>query len=160
MLVSSRGVRALTGQTVELRMLRVMVAEGIDPVGFVSQQLTAADVQSATLVLTATREQRRAVTRLVPASLDRTFTLVQVERLLGRLEKTRELPASLPALVRLMAQARGVWAPSGEQHDDIPEPHGQSDHAYRAVARQLRTSTRPLIRALVGPEPSEDVTDQ
>jgi protein-tyrosine phosphatase len=150
--VTSRGVEAMVGAPIDRQMLRVLTAENIDALGFASRQLTAADVESATLVLTASRDQRRTVTRLVPAALDRTFTLAQLERLLGGLQDAQvAVGPSLPELVRLAAGARGVWEPSRRHRDDIPDPHGGSDAAYRQAARRLRASTGTLLRMLAAP---------
>lgn len=147
--VTSRGIEAMVGQPVDRQMLRVLTAENIDALGFESRQLAAADVESATLVLTASRDQRRAVTRLVPAALDRTFTLAQIERLLVGLRDAHvDVGPSLPDLVRLAAGARGVYGPSRRDQDDIPDPHGGSDSAYRQAARRLRAATRTLVRTL------------
>lgn len=147
--VTSRGVEALVGKPVDRHMLRVLTGENIDALEFVSRQLTVADVQSATLVLTASRDQRRIVTRLVPDALNRTFTLVQLERLLVGLQDAGVVVGpSLPDLVRRAAGARGVYGPSRRDHDDIPDPSGGSDFAYRQAARRLRASTQMLLRTL------------
>lgn len=147
--VSSRGIEALVGQPIDRQMLRILTADNLDARSFVSRQLMPKDVISATLVLTASRDQRRVVTRLVPSALGRTFTLAQLERLLVGLQHAQvEIDTSLPRLVQQAAGARGVWGPSRRNQDDIPDPHGGSDSAYRQAARQLRASIGTLLTAL------------
>ncbi len=101
-------------------------------------------IASAELVLTAAREHRAAVVRLVPAAQAYTFTLSQAARIANwrtQLADGQPLegwpPAEAGALARLRALVRELDAgrgraplPAAEDGDDVPDPHeGVAPHA-------------------------------
>src|SRR5688500_1096387 len=79
--VASAGTGALEGQPmdpVEAETMRSLF--GSDD-GFAAHRLTADQVRTADLVLTATREHRAATVRLAPQASRRSFTLREFSRL-------------------------------------------------------------------------------
>lgn len=131
-----------------------------------SRRLTAADVRQASLVLTAAREHRQAVLRLMPAAQAHTFTLAQAARLADwRSRQDVARPDGAEARVRLawlvheLEGARGLAPlPVRESEDDVPDPHVDPTSHEQAM-RQVYDAVHSLARLLTGdPFPSPVVS--
>jgi protein-tyrosine phosphatase len=148
--VESAGVAATPGQEMDPNTAAVLREHGLAPVGFRSQALTKELAQTADLVLTMTREQRRAVLELEPRGLRKTFTLTEAADLLGEAD-VRGL-----SLTPLAERARriGVQLDAARAHrttrssDDIADPIGQRESVHREVAERIETALRPLADVL------------
>lgn len=133
--VSSAG----TGMQPELVMPSEVVEQSLrfggDPSGHVPRQLDRELVADADLILTATREHRSAVARLLPRASRITFTVPQFARLVSETE-----PAADPwRLVAEVAAERGlVPPPENADDDDIEDPYRRSSETYERVGEQIR----------------------
>lgn len=128
---------------------KVLRERGADPSGFRSRRLSTPMVQSASLILTATRIHRAAVAQLDPGSTDRVFTLREFARLMGSLPASVRSPASGPdptALVRAMEYLQPGHR-GGGRHDDLADPIGMPLVAVRRCADIIEQS----IMAILGP---------
>ena len=95
-------------------------------------------------MLVASADQREAVLGLVPAALRSTFTIREAGRIADRLAAMPQ-PASIDEMrdrVALLARNRTV-EPHSAGDDDIIDPQGKDDEAYRLMARQ---EVPPLAR--------------
>ncbi len=152
--VSSAGTHAVVGHGMSVPMVPLVEAAGADASGFAARQLTADLVRGADLVLTLTRQHRSAVVELAPATVRRTFTLRELERLLAHvdpsaLQAAGATPAQrLRALPALAASVRHV-APRGD--DDVVDPIGGGDALYRTSFAQLSPGVTALADALLHP---------
>lgn len=151
--VTSAGIAAMAGAPMTPQMATLVADAGGRPEGFVSRQLTEDMVATADLVLTATRDHRGEVLALHPPALRRTFTLREFVRL-ARTVNPLALPpapavARFRALIPLAMDARTTHhAPRTE--DDIDDPYGRDDAAYRRAFGQLLPAVHGLLDLAVG----------
>lgn len=78
--VYSGGTGTMDGRMMTPETIRVVMAYGGDPGGFRSSEITVAAIQSADLVLTATRAHRSDVVTMEPSALRRCFTMTEFAR--------------------------------------------------------------------------------
>lgn len=132
-----------------------------------STQLTDVDVKSAELIIAASRDERAAIARMVPASRTHTFTLKEAVAL-GALAfdaQERERVAAntadgrtLSAYAELLHQRRGrvpvtprgrfgavraLWA-SGDDPQDIPDVHHGGARRHRETLQDARSLVATL----------------
>ncbi|MEV1128812.1 hypothetical protein [Agromyces sp. NPDC049794] len=147
--VTSAGLGAPVGSAMGRRAKAIAEALGADGTRHRAAQITEAYLRGADLVLVSSGDQRDSVLALVPGALVRTFTIREA----GRVAETLpEWPAphsvdELRARVLAIADNR-VTAGSGE--DDIVDPQGKDDEAYRQMAREEVPALAELARALFG----------
>jgi protein-tyrosine phosphatase len=136
---------------------RQVRARGGDVDGFVCRKVSAPDVESSDLILTATAEQWHSVVaggrRDVAA---RTFVLGEFGRLLPAV-RLDALPAFAPspeavsargvALVAEVARVRGGRSP--RPGDDLDDPWGLGDAYFTRVADEIVVTVRALASALL-----------
>jgi protein-tyrosine phosphatase len=153
LVVSSAGIGAMAGAPMTEQMAKLVANAGGQPDGFVSRQLTEDMVAEADLVLTATREHRGEIVALHPPALRKTFTLREFVRLAGTVNPV-VLPAApavarFEALIPLALDARTTHhAPRAE--DDIDDPYGRDDAAYRRAFGQILPAVHGLLDLAVG----------
>lgn len=151
--VSSAGTAAMVGAAMTPETAAIVAALGHDADGFQARQLTSSLVQRADLVLALTRDHRSAVVELHPAAVRRTFTLRELARLVALVEPS-ELPGAgattadrLRALVPLAAVRRGL-VPALPADDDVPDPYGRGEAAYRKTFTLLVPAVETLVAAV------------
>lgn len=148
--VASAGTSALEGASMTSSAIEVMSELGLDCSTFRAAALTPNMVQSAALVLTATRDHRAHAVGLVPSATRRAFTMMEFARLVeitnvGALHRN----GRLEDLVADVARSRGtVVVP--EDEDDIIDPVGQPKHVYRACRESIRVCVDGIAPVLEG----------
>ena len=150
--VESAGTHAVVGAGVSTPMVPLLTAAGASADGFAARQLTPAVLGDVDLVLALTRSHRSAVVEHAPAAVRRTFTLLELARLLAHVD-----PAALHAAgatpgerVRaLPALAAGVRHLAGTGDDDVVDPIGRSDAVYRDSFNSLAPAVDTLAAALL-----------
>ena len=150
--IAIAGTAAVAGPMDE-RSAQALRELGGDPAGASGRPVTPELSAGADLVLTMTREQRRAVLQVDPRGLRRVFTLAEASGLLGLADRTGL--ALLPPDERareLAARLNGARAyrPGGPD-DDIRDPIGQPLEAHREVAARIAEELRPLADVLLAP---------
>jgi protein-tyrosine phosphatase len=121
--VVSAGTRARAGDPAAEASQRLAGARGLDLSSHRSRPVTPDLVRSAELVLTMSERQRDACATLVAGAAARTFTLRELARLVGSLDRDE---AERDPLARLrwlrdqghLARPRSLPAPSAEDVDD------------------------------------------
>ncbi len=142
--VLSAGTRAVVGHPMSEPMAALVEEAGASAAGFTARQLTPAVLQGVDLVITATRGHRAAVVELAPALVRRTFTLLELGRLLTVVPPEGATPGErLLAVPAAAARARTAVRP-GE--DDVVDPIGQPAAVYRHSFDQML----PAVEALAG----------
>jgi protein-tyrosine phosphatase len=163
--VSSAGADARDGSTRCARSRRLLATHVEDDEATWtarSHRLTVDDLHAADLVLTASREHRASIARLLPAARSHTFTLRQAARAAGEIAGG-ELPSVVPLppagdvrgrLRWLVAELDAVRGPVGDPlDDDVPDPHvvGDAEHepamALMAAAVADLAALVRLVRA-------------
>ena len=154
--VSSAGVDARDGATRCARSRSLLSTYGVDDVELWTtgaRRLTAEDVRSADLILTASREHRAAVARLLPAAQTRTFTLRQAARAAhgiaaGPLPSVVPLPPADDARAQLrwfVAELDAARGPVDDPlDDDVPDPHVVGDAEHVRAMTLMTTAVADL----------------
>lgn len=149
--VSSAGTHALIGQPFSPPMDRLVKEGGVDPAGFRARLLTASLLQQADLVLGMTREHRAAAVDLAPATVRRSFTLLEYARLLLQIDPDL-LPAGSPAerarasLPLAAAQRRRT----GASDDDVADPYRRAETAYALAFAEIKQAVTSIAAVLNG----------
>lgn len=162
LLVESAGVRAPQAAPLERNTFRVLNERGIQLDGFASRQLQLSMVESAGLVLTASRSQRLVIGQEMPAAYGRTYTLREFADLLQEVD-----PARLPVdpvhraaqVVTLAREIRGVRAPLLPDQIDIDDPIGQRLPAFRRCLDTVLAAVAPILSVLA-PEVEADPDEE
>lgn len=124
--------------------------------GHHSRLLDATMLRAADLVLTATREHRSAVVRLLPAAIGRTFTMLQFARLSGMVPPLHGAdPAELGRELVVEAKAaRPLLQPVPPEEDDLPDPMGGPLEEFERCAARLDEVVAAIVAPLhVAPAP-------
>jgi protein-tyrosine phosphatase len=150
----SAGTHARCGDPMHPRAAQVLRDLGADATGFASRPLDPQLLAGAGLVLAATREQRAACVRLVPAVIGRTFTIRQFGRLAGAIDPvavTGTQPGQrLGATLAAMARVRATLQPSPDG-DDLADPVGGTARDMRDCATRIQMWLRPALGLIAGP---------
>lgn len=152
--VRSAGVHAVVGSPAATRSREEAAARGLDLSSHRAEQLVAADVADADLVVTMTERQRDHAARLVTGAAARVFSLVELARLCRALPDGTAEPA--PVRVRIRdavgrAHALRATVPAGARPEDVDDPYGGPDAAYARMAREVERLVRDVARPLLGP---------
>ncbi len=152
--VHSAGTRAMVDRGMEDRVALALAGRGGDPSGFRARQVSAALVESATLVLTATRAHRGAVGKLVPAARRRIFTVRDFAHLVSEAESLYAGPAPEDAgdwvalVAETAASRRGLAPPLSRAEADIVDPMGREDEVVTTMTQQVEAALPAIVRAL------------
>jgi len=149
--VTSAGLRAPVGSSMGSRARRIAEALGADGSRHRAAQITEDAIRTADLVLVSSALQRETVLGLVPAALHSTFTIREAGRIAEHLPELNA-PSSAEEMrdrVTTLAQNRSVGAASSGD-DDIVDPQGRDDDAYRLMARQEVPSLAQVAGLLFG----------
>jgi protein-tyrosine phosphatase len=137
--VSSAGVMGWRDAPVDSMVVLELERLGVSADDFCSRPLERQMVESADLILTATRAQRSEVAGRVPNALRRNFTLLEFVALVDGVE------ADSPAdLVHAAVQRRNDA--SGDV--DLPDPFRQPPAVHRAVADQVAAAVHVIADRL------------
>jgi protein-tyrosine phosphatase len=154
--VTSAGTRAVVGAPLVAPMVTLLADRVAGTGTFRARQLRADLVRGADLVLTMTRRQRGRVVELAPAVVRRTFTLRELARLLADVDPQDLSVGTLVDRLRQVvpaaaAQRRYVADP---RTDDIADPYGRDDEAYRRAFSEIVDAVDVVARAVApdGPE--------
>lgn len=162
--VSSAGAKAVVGAPAcpeAQNWLQEQYAPGrrsrhaSSPLDHAARQLTPDLVSGASLILTATRDQRATVIRLLPGAQTYTFTLAQAARIAGwqtaqGAQAPKRSADRFAWLVRTLHEGRGsAPRPDDEADDDLPDPHEhQGTHAE--MLPRAYSSIATIAHLLVG----------
>jgi protein-tyrosine phosphatase len=151
-LVESAGTWGHSGSPMEPHAVTTLRDWGVDGSDFRARELVAEHVAGADLVLTATREHRAAAVVLQPRAAARTFTLRELARLAGAVER---LEATDPVeraheLVRVAAGKRGLVLPATPRDDDLADPYQGPASGFEVCADLVAASLRAPLDLLAG----------
>jgi protein-tyrosine phosphatase len=149
--VSGAGTWARDGHPMEPYAEQVLRERAADPADFAARALTQQLVAGSDLVLTATREHRGEVVNLVPAAVRRTFTLLELARVVDRLPTA---PGPVPSDPVGRMRGSVAWASQNrvpaDTDDDLADPLGAPVDTYRHRADQIETAGAKVVTLLSG----------
>lgn len=150
--VSSAGTYAVVGAPVSGPSADLLRAQGVSADGFAARQVTAGDLAEADLVLGMTAEHRAAVVGLYPQALRYSFTLLELARLTAAAKVSWDTEAQSPQdrLAALLAAVPGARSRVERGADDISDPYGLGEEAYRAAYELIAPAVEALAEALTG----------
>lgn len=136
LVVSSVGTHARAGEPMHPAAAQVLRERGAYADRFESRLLTPPILAKPDLVLTATREQRAACLRMVPAAAHRTFTLLQFAAL------------RVPALAGAGPGTGWTTGPVRPDDHNLADPVGGPVEAFRACAEEIERALDALIEVI------------
>lgn len=137
--VASAGVRGWDRQPMDTMARMELLRLGHSAETFQSHAIDSYLVDSADLILTATRAHRSDVLALNPQALRRTFTLVEFAAL------TSLVDGSTPSELVAQAALRRSQAPADA---DIGDPYRRGPQVHRAVADQIAAAVETVSARL------------
>jgi len=135
--ISSAGVRAVEGATMDALAVKELERLGGSADGFVARQLTRAMMREADLVLAVTRALRSRALEDEPAALRRTFTLREFATL-ARLLQPEGSPEAF------VAKAAGHRWAVGSNDYDLADPTEGARRRHREVADLIADSSSSI----------------
>jgi len=153
--VTSAGLGAPVGAKMGRRSRAIAEALGADGSRHRAKQITENAIRGADLVLVSSSRQRDDVLGMVPAALRSTFTIREAGRIAEALPGWTAAPESVEQLHDRAAAITQNRAAGGAGDDDIIDPQGKDDEAYRLMARQEVPPLARLASVLFGMPPAE-----
>ncbi|MFZ5851639.1 MAG: protein-tyrosine-phosphatase [Actinomycetota bacterium] len=152
--VTSAGTQPVVGAEMAPGAQRALAAHGVPALATRARALEHAQVAEADLILTAAREHRAVVARLLPLATRRCFTIVDFDRLTRQVDPT-DLPDHDPVdraarLVVRVGGLRGTLPPLHPAKVDLPDPYGRPDDHFDACVRSLLQLTAYWPTLLAG----------
>ena len=146
-IVTSAGTRAMVDHPMTDEATFLATQYGSEPTLHVAQQLTAARIAAADLVLTATREHRGEVVSLHPRANRYAYTLNQFARLVSVVEPV-DTPTINDYLAEISATKGLSLPPTRPEDDDIEDPYRRSAEVYDRVGSVIDKSVTTITTAL------------
>lgn len=156
---SSAGTYARPGNAMTEQAAALSRIYGGDPSQHQASEMTTTRIKAANLIVTMTREHRAEVVSLVPRASRKTFTLRELDRLIGTYRELepeawaapRDASATaLEALVLEVAAKRGfsstVVSPTD---DDIVDPYRRGQDIYDEVGSLISQSITRVADAII-----------
>ena len=148
--VTSAGTSGAEGVPIDAKTSRVLRKAGYDAPDSLSRGVSAELVESADLILTASRRHRTQIVRMSPEALAKTFTMREFARYcvlaLEQPGDANQSPAErLSVAVAFAQNKRGLSFPVRAEDDDIHDPAGRSRRAHRRTLRLIVDSLSPLL---------------
>jgi protein-tyrosine phosphatase len=153
--ISSAGTGALVGEPISPPMAALIRAEGADAEDFAARQLTPSLVRAADLVIAMSSEHRRATVTLVPAAVQRTFVLGELEHMLGNVDADEvtaaagEGASTADRLRAVVTVAKRHRTPGVDPAEDVVDPYGRSKAVYAESFAQIQAALSSLVRVVV-----------
>lgn len=158
--VTSAGIDVAPDDPIPAHLTELLESEGLAVDAPHPHEVDATMVASADLVLTATRHERSAVVRKVPAAVRRTFTLCELARVATSLGPSAlpegDVAARLSALAQLAPVHRVGTAPPVAEDDDVPDPGATGRRGYEKSFAKVRAAVDGIAWTVLTPpdEPS------
>ncbi|WP_238579703.1 low molecular weight phosphatase family protein [Agreia bicolorata] len=156
---SSAGTYALPGQAMTEQAAALSHRYGGDPSQHQASELTPALVKRANLVVVMSRVHRAEVVSMMPRASRKTFTLRELDRLIGTYRELEpeawasRREASVPALdafVRDVGAVRGFsTAAVVPTDDDIVDPYRRGQGVYDEVGSLISQSISHVAEAII-----------
>jgi protein-tyrosine-phosphatase len=147
-LVNSAGLAASPGEEMLPTMRWALSSQGLSVPRHRSRRFDEGEALGSRLVIAMTSEQRRYVSRLDPAMVPRTYTLLELVRLVASPHWCPEWNGRSD-VVELLHHTRHHAAPAVAD-EDIPDPAVGNIRLAQSVLVQLLDAVRQLAPPLFG----------
>jgi len=137
--VASAGVRGWDRQPMDEAAAMELARIGYPSDSFRSHAIDSYLIESADLILTATREHRSSVLAMNPQALRRSFTLIEFAAL------TELVDGDDPAALVAQAAVRRSLAPA---QADVKDPYRRGPDVHRATADQIDSAVSTVAARL------------
>lgn len=144
--VRSTGTHAWTGRAATIEGRRVMNEHGVSIDDHRTLELDDRLVEWADLIIGMSREHARDTVRGFPKAKDRTFTMKAFLELLPSLPPYEDTESWLQEAAKL----RDSGSAPAPVDQDIDDPIGERQEAYRRVAAEIRDLTERFADGLEG----------
>ena len=128
----STGTHAWSGRAATIEGRKVMNEHGVSIDQHRTIELDDKLVTWADLIIGMSREHSRDTVRAFPEAADKTFTMKGLLELLGDLPPYTETVAWLDAAASMRERAESI------PNQDVDDPIGEREAAYRRVAAEIR----------------------
>jgi protein-tyrosine phosphatase len=149
----SAGVHASEGEPVLANMAAALSRRGISIDYHRSRPIRREELEASRLVVSMTEEHRRAVNRVAPAVVSRSYTLCEVDRLVSSDWWEPTWDGDEDAMDRLRSLRPMV--PKGKRPEDIVDPAGHSVEIAVTVLNELSERIARISTHLFGGQPAE-----
>jgi protein-tyrosine phosphatase len=148
--IGSAGTQALVGAPMHPVARQVIEELGIEVPEMVARQADAALISGSTLILTATRGQRRFVAETLPSAIRRVFTMRQFARMCraGSDRRPVALVRSVESLTEVASSGRMLLQPVDAIEADIPDPYGEDLERFRACRDRIAEAVDGMLMPL------------
>lgn len=148
--VRSAGIAATPGEAMEPQVEAILVERGIEVRDWRSTRLEPSLINSADLILTADKVQRRQVVLLNAAGVRRTFTLLNFARLASIVPSLRNgTPVNSGAdLLKATVEARAHLQPAQPDAENIADPARGPLRAVRDCAAVISLAVDQITAAI------------
>lgn len=149
--VSSAGTEALVGHAIDQGSARLLEASSVSAAAFAARQLDAAMMRDNTLILTASRDHRRAAVQLGRRGMNKTFSLVDFADLVSDITEgeIREAPgASATSKLVRAAQLRRPAVPVRTEGADVADPFRLGEAAFKRMKRESDPAVEAVAAAI------------
>ena len=154
---SSAGTFANTGQSMTDQAAAISRNYGGDPSRHRASSVTGSRIEAANLIVTMTRKHRADIVSLVPRASRKSFTLRELDRLIGtyrELEPEGWATASAANVEAFDSFVRGLASTRGfsmtrvlPTDDDIVDPYRRNQDVYDEAGRLISNSIASLADA-------------
>lgn len=149
-IVTSSGIHGWDRHPAVEGMQHEAAARGVDLSAHRSARTTPRRVGRADLVLTMTEQQRGAIHRSVPDAMGRTFTVREFARLARQVATPDGARDSAERARRIIAACHAARDDPVLRDENVDDPYGGSQAAYRRTADELTEQVTAVARVLFG----------
>lgn len=150
--VTSAGTHALVGESIDHSIGLRLRRRGVSEEGFRARQLKNRHILGAALVLPLTTWHRARILEQMPSARDKTFTLLELARIVGAPEfpalPEGSVPKRLRAMVRLAAKRRGIGVYVSD--DDVPDPYGKGPELTEVSFQMMEIAVNTIVGVALG----------
>jgi protein-tyrosine-phosphatase len=153
LVIRSAGVHTTPGQPVLPNMAAALDRRGMEVDQHRSRPMRAEELEASHLVIAMTEEHRRAVNRMAPTVVSRSYTLCEIDRLVSSAWWEPTWDGSDNA-IDMIRRLRPV-VPRPKRSEDIIDPAGHSVEIAVAVLAELADRIGRISGHLFGAVPAE-----
>lgn len=147
--VASAGTNALSGAPMDAGVIPLVERFGAPWQEHVARAVSINSIAAARLVLTAAREHRAAVVRIMPRAVQYTFTLNDFSHLAAAAEPMPKAEDFVAQALSAVRGARALVAPLSAAEAQIVDPFGMRGEVYEQMSREVEEALATIKRVFL-----------